>query len=108
MATLAGTGAAAGRLVKTAIDGVFVRDVPLEDLEALQAEIEELDEGDEHQSVWLLVDRLMRGEDGTKFTDLPSVEEVKKLSLLQMAAFKDAYQEYLEGAAKKMRATAGS
>ena len=108
MATLAGTAAAGGRLIPTSYDGVFVQDVPIEELEALQAEIEDLPEDDRHQGVWLVIDRLMRGEDGSKFTDLPSVEEVKRLSMHQMAIFTDAYHEYLESATKKMRATAGS
>ena len=108
MATLKGTAAEFGRLIPTSQDGVFVQDVPIERLEAMQAEIEALPEDEHHKAVWLIIDGLMRGEDGSKFEDLPSPDEVKKLSMMQMAVFMDAYHEYQESALKKMRSTVGS
>ena len=81
--------------LETSIPGLFVRDIPIVELEAMQDEA-----GDDEDLGFLYFDRILCDENGEKFEDVGSKEDVKKLGQLKLAAISRAVSEALDTSGK--------
>ena len=87
----------------TSVGGLFVRDVPLSVLEGFQqrtSEMGEEEDGDTASVVFEMFEVFLCGEDGSKFEDINSADDVRNLGILTIKAIMEAVQEVLDVSGK--------
>ena len=100
MSKLANTGIATGKPHESCIKGLFIRDMPLEDLMAL---LEGLDDKDDDRNViWRIYDVALCDKNGRRFEDFPQPEDASKMTLAQIHGFQRAFKEFFESLGKSL------
>ena len=89
-------------LEPTRIEGLYVADVPLstlDELEDMKSVAESDDESLSEKSTgiaFMMLDTFARDENGEKFTDIQSVEDVRKIGARRIKAYLDAIGEVID------------
>ena len=81
------------------VGGLFVRDVPLKEVEAFQKKFETQEDGEEADPavvVFELFDKFCCGEDGSSFEDITCPDDVRELGIFKIKMIMQGVMEALD------------
>lgn len=96
MSRLKDVGVKKRRPHPTSIDGLFIRDMSLDEYRQRANELD----GAGDDFAWLLYDRFICDENGDRFEDYPNQEDGADIPVSQILAFKTVFEEFVAGLGK--------
>ena len=96
------TGLAPGKPHKTGIDGLYIRDMELDEFQSFLASLEGSEEDGKPPSsvVWTLFDKVFCDETGSRFEDFPRPEDHERMTVGMLNALPREFREFIEGLGK--------